>query len=158
MYGIAKHQIQDNDNSRKKEKWMGLGVSIPKDLILTHNDLRKSCTWCKIIWHAVVRGVTKRQTWLGNWATSRVTTVGPLGRGAEALETLWKLQKGLADVPGEIRERATDPQLELMVKPKLDGLEKADWEDLLLFSLTKRMMEQCRERSTVKRWRKLVSL
>ena len=48
MYGIAKHQIQDNDNSGKKEKWMGLGVSIPKDLILTHNDLRKSCTWCKI--------------------------------------------------------------------------------------------------------------
>ena len=130
--------------------------------IIDSKDMSLSKLWEIVMdreaWHAVVREVTKRQTWLGNWATSRVTTVGPLGRGAEARETLWKLQKGLADVPGEIRERATDSQLELMVKPKLDGLEKADWEDLLLFSLTKRMMEQCRERSTVKRWRKLVSL
>ena len=78
-----------------------------------------------------------------------------LGRGAEACETL---QKGLAEVPGEIRERATGPGLGVMVTSKLDGLEKAE-RDLLLFSLTKRMVEQCRERrSAAKCWQKLGSL
>ena len=46
----------------------------------------------------------------------------------------------------------TGPELGVMVKSKLDGPREGRVErDLLLFSLTKRMMEQCRERrSTAK--------
>ena len=53
-----------------------------------------------------------------------------MGRGAEACETL---QKGLAEVPGEIRERATGLELGVMVTSKLDGLEKAERETYFCF-------------------------
>lgn len=32
MHGIAKHQIQDNDNFGKEEKQMGFRVVYPEDL------------------------------------------------------------------------------------------------------------------------------
>lgn len=32
MHEVAKHQIQNNDNSGEKQKLVGLRVSIPEDL------------------------------------------------------------------------------------------------------------------------------